>query len=71
MPQHLPKGLLHLFWTLTKVKWLKEANRIKNQFMELRNHKYEMIIGFAEIEQKYIVFLRHIFGNDMILQRNI
>lgn len=54
-----------------KVKWLKEANRIKNQFMELRNHKYEMIIGFAEIEQKYIVFLRHIFGNDMILQRNI
>lgn len=54
-----------------KVRWLEKANQAKNQFLELRNHEYKMVTGLPEIEQKYFMFLRDIFGNDMILQRTI
>ena len=54
-----------------KIKWLENANKVKIQFLELRNHEYKMVIDLPEIEQKYFMFLRDIFGNDMILQRTI
>lgn len=54
-----------------KVRWLEQAKKEKNKLLEFRNHEYQILKGLSEIEQKYFMFLRDIFGNDMILQRAI
>lgn len=54
-----------------KIKWLENAKQVKDQFSILKEHKYIMQKDLCEIEQKYFMFLRDIFGNDMILQRTI